>query len=95
MVVSSSYYYSFSSFCLLFLLFFLLLLSVLFLSLSSCLFAVVPLVWFFCLLYVSQINIGLALLVDDVDVQLLSLGKDDARKLKSCTNDRFMSFRHV
>ena len=44
MVASSSYYYSFSSFCLFFLLFFLLLLSLLFLSLSSCLFAVVPLV---------------------------------------------------
>ena len=60
-VVSSSYYYSFSSFCLFFLLFFLLLLSVLFLSLSSCLFAVVPLVWFFCLLSGSQTNrLGIA-----------------------------------
>ena len=57
-VVSSSYYSSFSSFCVFFLLFFLLLLSVLFLSLSSCLFAVVPLVWFFCLLSGSQKWVG-------------------------------------
>ena len=40
-------------------------------------------------------QIGWALLVDYFDVQLLSLSKDGARKLKPFTNDRFMSFRHV
>ena len=60
-MVSSSSYDWFSAFCLFFLLFFLLLLSALFLSFSSCLFAVVPLVWFFCLLSGSQTNrLGIA-----------------------------------
>ena len=35
-------------------------------------------------------RIGWALLVDYFDVQVLSLSKDDARKLKPFTNDRFL-----
>ena len=73
MVVSSSYYYSFSAFCLFFLLFFLLSLSVLFLSISSCLFAVVPLVWFSVFFPVHR-QIGWALLVDYFDVHRGRLG---------------------
>ena len=36
-------------------------------------------------------KIGLALLVDDVDVQLLLPSKDAARKLKPFTHDSFFS----
>ena len=49
----------------------------------------------FSVFFLVHRQIGWALLVDYFDVQLLSPGKDDARKLKPFANDRFMSYRHV